>query len=113
MCIGSNTRKIMIEELGERWEMLLWEMGVEKLSVVEQFNRNGLRSYDVIGLSMECEDDFVMCGDLDNSLINNFSILLMFLKQSVNTIYLLPLGNDYYQERIEFNDGVILIERAS
>lgn len=112
MCTGNDTQRITIEELGERWEMLLWEMGVEKLSVVEQFNRNGLRSYDVIGLSMECENEFVICGDLDNSLVNNFSTLLMFLKSCVTSIYLLPLGNDYYQERIEFNDGVVLIERA-
>ena len=110
--MGNEAKELTLEELSERWDWLFWQDGVEKLVVVEQFNKSVSHSYEVTGLSMEFEHEYVMCGDLDDSLSLNVSILLMFLRQSIKSVFLLPIGNDLYQERIEFNDGVVLIEKA-
>ena len=107
------TKELTIEELAERWEMLFWQFGVEKLRIIEQFPKNGLRSFIVSGLSMEFENDYVMCGDFGDVIVNNFSTLMMFLRESLVSIKLLPIGDGmFYQERLKFSDGLILIEVA-
>ena len=109
---GEFTKEVTIEELAERWEMLFWQLGVKKLRIIEQFPKNGLRSFNVSGLSIEFEDDYVMCMDFGEVLVNKFSVLMMFLRESLVSIKLLPIGNGLYQERLEFSDGLILIEIA-
>lgn len=110
------TRKpieLTIEELADRWELLRWEYNVEKLTIIESFTKGGINKFTVSGLSMEIEDDYVMCQDYDNTIIKYVSNLMMFLRESLTRILLLPLGDGLYQERLEFgNHGVILIEIA-
>ena len=107
------TKEVTIEELAERWEILFWQLGVKKLKIIEQFPKRGLRSFNVSGLSIEFEDDYVMCSDFVEVLVNNFSVLMMFLKESLLSIKMIPIGDGvFYQERLEFVDGLILIEVA-
>ena len=107
------TKEVTIEELAERWGMLFWQIGVKKLKIIEQFPKKGLCSFNVSGLSMEFEDDYVMCMDYEDAIVNNFSVLMMFLRESLVSIKLLPIGDGmFYQERLKFSDGLILIEIA-
>lgn len=108
-----STKELSIEELAERWEWLKWECGIEKLKIIEQFPKKGLCSFIVSGLSMEFEDEYGFCSDFGEILANNFSMLMMFLKESLLSIKMIPIGDGvFYQERLEFSDGLILIEIA-
>jgi hypothetical protein len=105
--------ELTLEDLADRWEMLRWKYGVEKLKVIESFTVSGINRFIVSGLSMELEGDCVMCNDYNGVIVTYISHLLMFLKESLTRILLLPLGNGLYQERLEFgNNGIILIEIA-
>lgn len=103
--------ELTVEELAERWEWLTWELAVD-LRITEQFPKRGHISYVVSGLTMEFEQDVAFCNDVENNLVGNCSVLLMFLKRRLKTIYLHPIGNGKYRERLVFSDGVILIEIA-
>lgn len=104
-----TTIDMTIEDLAERWEYLLYERGAY-LRVTEQFKKRECVSYVVSGLTMEFEDECVICHDFDNRLLEHLSVLILFLKQSLKKILLLPLGGGLYQEELEFDDGKILIE---
>lgn len=102
--------QLTIEELMQRWEMLQF-IGIEKLHVTEQFKKYN-KSFIVNGLSMQLEDEFAICTDYDDLLLNHCSVLMMFIQTCLTTIVLLPIEGGF-QERLEFgNDGVVLIERA-
>lgn len=115
MCTGNDTQKITIEELGERWEMLLWELGCSRLKVTENFKSGITKSFIITGLQMEFEDDYGFCFDCYNNevLIENDSTLLLFLKECLTSIILIPVGDGYCQERLMFGNKLILIEKAS
>ena len=105
-----NGVKLTVEELSERWQWLTWGNGIEQLRVTEQFPKREVHSYIVEGLTMEFEDEIVICSDCKDVLIDNVSILMGFLKKCLLSIMLFPIGNDLYQERLEFENGLILIE---
>jgi hypothetical protein len=107
-----NTQRITIEELQQRWEMLFFEFGIDRLKVTESFSKSE-RTFVVTRLSMELEDDFCICGDDGNILIDNFTILGMFLINSLNSIILYPIGNVLCREYLEFDDGIITIEKVA
>jgi hypothetical protein len=107
--------KLTIEELQERWEMLFYEMGIEKVLVTENFPHNGERKFIVYGLAMELIDNIVMCYDADDIIINNSSAIMAFLRERLTNILLIPLKDGCgYIERLEFGDhGIVFIEKAS
>lgn len=111
--LNDYTKELSLEELADRWELLKWEYGIDKLKVIEHSQRRGTDVFVVRGLSMEFEEDIVMCTDYGECLMKNFSVLMMFLKETLISIQLLPIGNGLYQERLEFADGLVLIEIAS
>lgn len=101
-----------IEELQERWEWLKHQ-GVEKLLITENIRNSRNNSYVVEGLSMDLEEDFVMCYDYDDILFNKFSMLMMFLRKSLTEIKLVPINNGY-REHLEFGeDGIVYIEKVN
>jgi len=104
---------LTIEELQERWNLMVWMYGIDKLIISEDFPKQGKHSYRVDLLKMEFEKDYVMCDDYYHNIINYDSPLMFFLKHSVLSIKLIPIANGY-QERLEFvGNGVVLIEKAS
>lgn len=102
--------QLSIEQLGDRWERLVYEFGIDTLLITEHFEVN--KSFVVSRLSMELEDQYVICYDHGNKLIAEYSVLTMFLQHSLKTIYLFPY-KDWYMERLEFEDGYVLIEKVS
>jgi len=111
--MGNDIVVLTIEELQERWGLLVWMYGIDKLIINEDFPKRGKHSYRVDLLKMEFEKDYVMCDDYYHNIINHDSPLMFFLKQSILSIKLIPITNGY-QERLEFaENGVILIEKAS
>lgn len=82
MCTGSNTRKITIDELAERWCYLLWERGCSQLKITENFKTGITKSFIVTGLKMEFEDEYAFSFDCykNEVLTENNSTLLLFLK---------------------------------
>jgi hypothetical protein len=102
-------KELTIEELAERWDWLCWECGVY-LRIIEQFPQRGVNSFIVNGLTMDFEQEFIMCHDIDEKIYDNLSILMIFIRESLIQISLLPIGNDLYQERLIFKDRTILIE---
>ena len=106
------TKELTIEELAERWEWLKWKCKSD-LRITEQFPKRGEISYIVSGLTMEQEDVYVICSDYDEKIVKYYSVLMMFLRESLVSIKLLPIRDGvFYQERLEFSDGLILIEIA-
>lgn len=106
----NDTNELTVEELGQRWEWLI-ETGFNKLVVTEQFPKRGLNKFTVCDLAMECEDDNIMCTDREDEIIKQFSPLMIFLKDGLKSIQLLPIGENLFQERLVFSDGLILIEK--
>lgn len=103
-----------IEELKERWEIVKWIYGIDKVLITEQLKNNRQKKYIVNGLSMEIENEFAMCEDYDDMIISQDSSLMMFLKTSLKHIILLPVGNGLYIERLVFEgDDVVFIEQAN
>lgn len=102
---------LSIEELQQRWDYLLFQLGIEKLLVTEKLANGTTRKFEVMGLAMELEKEFIICTDCNDILIQNLSILMIFLQRRLIKILLYPY-KDWYQERLEFSDGaVILIEK--
>ena len=107
--------ELSIEELSERWMLLLWERGVSQLRVTENFKTGITKSFIVTGLKMEFEDEFAFCSDCYNNevLTENDSTLLLFLKQNLTSIVLIPVEDGFCQERLLFGEKLILIEKDS
>jgi hypothetical protein len=103
--------ELSIEDLAERWSWLLWECGIESLYVEEYFHKCENVSYVVNGLTMEFENEYAYCWDVNKILLKNCSVLTLFLKNSLKSIHLLPVLSGM-QERLEFDNGIILIERV-
>jgi hypothetical protein len=104
-------KEMTIEELQERW-LLLPNIGAEVLRVTENSQRFGIKSFTVCGLSMDIEDDVATCEDFYDNIMKNNSNLMIFLTTCLKKIFLIPIGNGLYQERLEFENLVILIEKA-
>lgn len=105
-------RELSIEELQERWEWFLFEVGIEQLQVTEIMQNSGVKNYVVTGLTMKFEDEYAMCNDVDDVIMTNLSALQMFFRTSLTKIILSPYQG-WYRERLEFgNHGYILIELA-
>jgi hypothetical protein len=112
--------ELTIEELADRWEWLI-ETGFNKLEITEQFPKRGINKFTVTDLSMEfviVEDlpmkyECAVCTDEDKIIIKQYSPLMLFLKDGLKSISLLPIGEDLYQERLIFADGIILIEKCN
>lgn len=101
-----------VEELQEHWDMLRWYDGVETLSITEIFKMTGKRKFKVSGLSMELEDEYVICNDYYKKLFKSDSILTMFLRESLTSIVLMPVKNGYgYLEILKFGSyGTVYIK---
>ena len=103
-----------IEELQERWEWLKHE-GIDELLVTEKFGRTPEKTFIVEGLSMEIEKEYVVCYDFsefNSNLFSHFSGLIMFLRESLTSIKLIPITSGYV-EQLEFGcDGTILISKV-
>ena len=106
--------RLTIEELQERWMMLYYEMGIDKLLITENL-KLGKRSFVVSGLKMEYVEDLVLCSDDNDVIIDNVCRLMMFLRHQITSIILIPTDTGTgYIERLEFGDmGTVLIEKAS
>lgn len=107
--------KLTLDELMERWEMLHYEMGIEKLLITENLFKRRERQFIVCGLTMELIDDFAICYDDEDVIIDNECLIMMFLRHQLTDIYLIPV--DYgtgYVEKLEFgNYGTVYINKAS
>ena len=114
--LKDETINLTLEELEQRWTMMRIQNGIEDLLITESFQRHGSKSFIINGISMEFEDEYVMCEDFSDNgdaLLNNLSVLMMFLRESLLNITLLPIGNDRYKEKLDFQDGVVYIEQAA
>jgi hypothetical protein len=105
------TRELTIEELQQRWEYLLYELGIENLLVTEIRPTCSNKSFIVNGLSMEFEDEFTLCQDNYDAIVNNVSILRAFFTKKITSIKLVPY-KDWYREILTFENGIIFIEKA-
>lgn len=103
--------ELSIEELKERWELLIWYYGIEKVLVTEKM-RNKTLSYEVTCISMEIDGNFVMCLDQKQEIKNNLSFLMMFFKEQCTKITLIPIKTvTGYMEILEFgSNGFITLE---
>lgn len=108
----NGIKELSVEELSERWVWLI-KTGFNKLEVTEQFPKRGLNKFTVTDLTLEFENEFVMCKDEKEILIEQISPLMMFLRDGLKSVYLLPIGNDLYQEQLIFRDGIVLIEKLN
>lgn len=107
-----NVIELSIKELALRWKWLI-KTGCNKLEITEQFPKRGLNKFTVTDLTLECEAEFVFCSDECEILIEQISPLMIFLRDGLKSIHLLPLGGDMYQEQLIFSDGFVLIEKVS
>lgn len=108
--------KLTLEELQERWAMLQFEMGIEKLIIKESLKKYGDRSFMVDGLEMEFIEDYVVCSDYGDEIINSNCFLMMFLRHHLTNIFLIPTNNSRtgYIEKLEFGElGTVFIEKSS
>lgn len=106
--------KITVDELANRWSYLLYERGVSQLQVTENF-KTGTKTFIVTGLQMEFENEYCFCYDVykNEVLFENSSTLLLFLKENVKSVILIPVGDGFCKEILMFRDKEILIELAS
>jgi hypothetical protein len=108
-----ETRRLTVMELADRWEMLQYCHGITELLITDQSNKNGKSSYVVTNLSMELENEYAFCSDYFGILQDAYSVLLLFLQEDLEQIYLMP-HNDWYREKLIFRNGkVIYIEKVS
>jgi hypothetical protein len=105
-------KKLTIQELGNRWTYLLWEVGLDELLVTERFQNGTEKIYTVSGLTLELEHEFVMCTDYKDVLFNSDCILRMFLHNNLKTITLFPY-KDWFKEELVFSNRTIYIEKVS
>ena len=101
-------RKILIEELSEDLELLLWEFG-KKFIITETFIKCKL-SYKVDDLQVDMEDNCIFFSDCENMLVNNYSVLIGFVADS-----LLSIEKNYGNKDVgieydlKFNNGLVKI----
>lgn len=103
--------EITIEELADDIEMLILAHGIEVFHISESFPKNGDRTYLLRGLTMEFEDDSIYCSDWDNILVNNFHVLVAFLRDFVLKIKRTITATERRGE-IELKNGNITISVA-
>lgn len=104
--ISENELLLDINQLQQRFIMLN-KQGITKLKVTENFQKYGERSFVVHNLKMDLEKEFVVCYDKHSILLNNYSVLCMFLKDQLTKIEVIP----YVIQNLEFEGyGTITIE---
>ena len=112
MMIEETQKELTIEELMDRWEYLQ-ENEVKSFLITEKFRKS--KTFTVSNLKMEFEKDFVICYDDGEVIISNYSALMMFVRDSLTRISLVPITTGTgYREVLEFKDyGLVYIEKAS
>ena len=88
-----------VEQLQEKLDEKCFVFGIENYKITEYVKKSDQCPYIVYGLSMIIENDFIMFIDLDDTIIERSSILMVvhkrhFLKISVShNIINIDLGN--------------------
>lgn len=101
--------EMTVDELQERWSYLYYELGIECLMITEKLKNGIVKKYVVTGLSMEIENDIVICIDNNDTILLQQSLLTGFLVKNLISIKVIPLK----QEVLEFSDNsIVLIEAA-
>lgn len=101
-----------IEELKERWEMVMLRDGIDEIQVTEHIPMANSNTVIVRGLAMDLEDEIAICSDYDDVLLNSRSLLLMFSQDDLSAIKLIPVDNGH-KERLEFaGNEIVYIEKA-
>lgn len=98
-----------IDELKERWLMfhILRKSGT--YVIVEMFD-NWERNFDAKNLFIELDGEYVMFDDDDGNIIKNSSTLMMFLREQLTKIEVVP----DVQQLLYFGDyGNVLIKKVS
>ncbi|MDF2820208.1 MAG: hypothetical protein K0R15_649 [Clostridiales bacterium] len=98
------TINLTVVDLIDEIEMLKWREGIEVFRITENFKINGKKEFKVENFQMELEDGIVACGDADDTIIENGSVLIGFLETSLLHI---KKRNKCYE--LLFSDGQIVI----
>lgn len=80
-----HVNSITIEELADEVNMFSGEQGIS-FKITENFTKKGLCSCLVRGLYIEVENEFVFCSDPDNILMENYYVIMAFLKDCIENI---------------------------
>lgn len=101
--------ELSIIELRQRWIMLRYKHGINKLKITECFDGQKNRSFIVENINMVFDvDNLVCCYDKHNTLLNNCSVLSLFLQHQLTKIKVIP----FVEERLEFGeDGYVIIKK--
>jgi isoleucyl-tRNA synthetase len=103
---NETTLHLSIEALQERWEMLRLISNISRYHITENFS-TGIKTYEVSDLKMLLVGDYALCSDRDNYICNHHCSLMMFMRNHLTDIEVIP----YVQEKLEFgNIGVIYVD---
>jgi hypothetical protein len=104
----NKVTKLTIADLHRRWYILRYKYDIHTLIVTESFQRHKVRSFIVSDLKMDIDNDnWVCCYDKKNVLLNECSLLSLFLQHQLTNIEIDPL----IEERLQFGiDGTIIIK---
>jgi len=104
-----KTKEAAINILIDQLETFADFRAMTTYRITEDFPKNGKRTYEVINLHAEAEDEFIMFNDPGNIIAeHDVNVLNMFSANSVRDIKLSWLkGSKECHMIIEFADGII------
>lgn len=89
-----------MEEVQSKLGELIWQRGIEKFKITQMNKKMITKIVEVVGLDIDFENDHIMFTDLEDKIIDERLVLMIFLADSLKDVV---ITDDYI--RLDFIAG--------